>query len=716
MSRKFGCLALAMAFSCGGAGAQQKQRPPSQPALGRIPAMTKAQAPIPALKINPGVLMGYVFWATNAEQYNHAAPCQGLTVTVQVIANGGAQPIGTDNNLTSLGNAGAFAVCAYAVHHVPEGQTLGVGVSVPPSAFVPQVTSSMPPADANKGFIKIPGGACMNKLAPAIPSASDLTAAWWVCGDYAYNVNFVLYAANRSSLKAPGLQPAGSLLPKNPMPGPASGTNGLLAQPGSKGALTGGLNPAMKAPGGRSIGGPGGKSPGAARGNLNPTALRFAPPKALRKVANPYLAQQDAALIGLLKQQRQVADQETAQMKLAEGPAPASSGNSSTPGSRKAAPNLRLQSNTPVPQIVPERTQNGNGTSGFQIVNKHYGEPPVIACMKNPAPRILSAPAVFTPEAKFNSYWIGGCGFGPSGGSNTAYIFGANGFRQYLTIDFWSDHDITAHLEPALAGVLDQKNITLVVVPSGRQEMESSGHRFYAARGMPGADGSPQEVQLLAVPESDVALSSSGTPLLGAYGHLPSNAPVQSFSAFAGTPVAGWTFRYASGHADKIAVATKGNCYINDVPYLDPLCWDFALDRVGIGISAPPPELKRRDVWDFSKLAPGFAISSYELYYLNTDPSQLCDAWDRNNKVATPLGSWDFALGPDNQIAVRWAVGYCGDIEWSGRHNMAMESSYGLAVWVMGPRCVDAWTGQREQECMNKVQQMLGEQRHKMGQ
>jgi hypothetical protein len=701
MRKHFVCFVLAMTFICAGARAQQKRQAPSRPAPSRI--LSRAQAPIQSLRINPGVFKGYVFWSTNAVQYSHAAPCMGLVVTVQVIANGGAQPIGTDNNLTSMGNVGTYAVCAYAVLHVPEGQPLGASVRVPPAAFVPQVASSMPPADAKKGFIKIPGGACLNKLSSVVPSASDLLAAWWVCGDDAYNVNFALYPPNLPGLKPPGLQPSGTPLLSGGVSGSASGNNGLLARSRRNGTLIGGLNPAMNASAG--------KAPETAREIRNPVEVKFAPPKALRKVANPALAQQDAALIGLLRQQRQLADQEATQMKLTPGSATASSSNSIASRSRTAAPDVRLQSNTQALQLGTERTQSENGTSDFQISNKHYAEPPVVACGKNPTPRILYAPTVFTPEAKYNSYWIGGCGFGPSASGNSAYIFGANGFRQYLTIDFWSDHDITAHLNPALAGVLDQKIITLVVAPSGRQETESSGHRFYAARGMPGADGSPQEVQLMSVPESNVALSSTGTPLLAAYGHLPLNAPIRSFSAFDGTPVAGWTFRYASGHADKIAVATKGNCYMNDVPYVDPLCRDFALDGVGVGISGLPPELKRWDVWDFSKLAPGFAISSYELYYLDTDPGQLCSAWDQSNRVAKQLGSWDFTLGPDNRIVVGWALGYCGDIEWSGRHNIATESSYGLAVWVMGPRCVDAWTGQRDQNCVNQIQQMLGQAR-----
>jgi hypothetical protein len=29
-------------------------------------------------------------------------------------------------------------------------------------------------------------------------------------------------------------------------------------------------------------------------------------------------------------------------------------------------------------------------------------------------------------------------------------------------------------------------------------------------------------------------------------------------------------------------------------------------------------------------------------------------------------------------------------------------------VWVLGPRCIDPWTGQIDQACMNKMKQFPG--------
>lgn len=96
-----------------------------------------------------------------------------------------------------------------------------------------------------------------------------------------------------------------------------------------------------------------------------------------------------------------------------------------------------------------------------------------LVCSTDPTPRILrvnggQAQGIFTPEGKYNQYTITGCSFGPSTAGNSAYIFGPNGFHQNLNIDFWGDNGITAHLDPWLAGVLDQSNVTLVVVPAGK--------------------------------------------------------------------------------------------------------------------------------------------------------------------------------------------------------------------------------------------------------
>lgn len=213
---------------------------------------------------------------------------------------------------------------------------------------------------------------------------------------------------------------------------------------------------------------------------------------------------------------------------------------------------------------------------------------------------------------------------------------------------------------------------------------------------------------MMSAPQSAAGLDDA-TPILSAYDQVTQNATSQfgSFS-FQGTPIAGWVFRYVSGHGDMSSLRTA-ECFLNEVAYNDDtLCTDFGVGRYGYDIGMPPQV--KPDAWDFSKMAPGFWITSYQLFTDNADPSQLCGAWDENGKNSQVFGNWDYNLNSQNQIVVNWAVNFCGDHEanFAGRFNMAMQSSYGLAVWTLGPRCVDPWTGQKDQQCMTKVKEMLG--------
>jgi len=83
---------------------------------------------------------------------------------------------------------GTYAVCAFGFNRLPVGQDMKVRVNV----TTPQAFSPVPaPAAATAGPIKIISGKC-NNLPAALPSPSELTTQWWTCGNYAYNVNFVL--------------------------------------------------------------------------------------------------------------------------------------------------------------------------------------------------------------------------------------------------------------------------------------------------------------------------------------------------------------------------------------------------------------------------------------------------------------------------------------------------------------------------------------------
>ena len=442
---------------------------------------------------------------------------------------------------------------------------------------------------------------------------------------------------------------------------------------------------------------PGSKA--ASRAVLKP--IKLASPKALRKITNPRLVQENASIIAVFERQRQAAQQESAAMKL---------GIRSVGSTVSARAPATLQGNATVQNLGPETTQSEHGNLASAIAHAPAFNSIVLTCMRDSTPRIIQLSGgeghgIFTPEAKYNLYTITGCSFGQSQSGNSAYIYGMNGFQANLNIDFWSDNGIAAHLDPWLAGVLDQDNVTLVVAPAGTQPFNKSGYKFYAARGMPGPDGNDQDVTLAynSMPNASVSLFNA-SPVLAGYDQVPPNGTSQfpSFS-FQGTPVAGWVFRYAYGYREAYSGVVGADCFINDVGYqmtsASDYCWPYFSGSPTLG----------SDTWDFSKLVPGFVISTYSLYYEDTDPTQLCGSWDDYRKNSGLLLNWDFNLTAPTQISVTWPLYWCQDTELppSGRMNEQKQSIYGLAVWVLGPRCVDGWTGQKDQSCMNIVKQML---------
>jgi hypothetical protein len=445
--------------------------------------------------------------------------------------------------------------------------------------------------------------------------------------------------------------------------------------------------------------------PGSKAGPANRTALKpikLAPPKALRKTTNPRLAEQNASIIAILQQQRAAAQEEAAAMKLGVRSA-ASAGSA-------RAPAATFQGSAGVQNLGPETTQSEKGKLASSIIHAPAFNSIVLTCTHDSTPRIIQLSGgeghgIFTPEAKYNLYTIIGCSFGQSEPGNSAYIFGVNGFKANLNIDFWSDNGITAHLDPWLAGVLDQDNVTLVVAPAGKQPFNKSGYKFYAARGMPASDGSDQEVQLVydSMPKASVSLFDA-SPVLAGYDQVPPSGTSHfpSFS-FQGSPVAGWVFRYAYGYRETYSGVVGADCFINDVGYqitsASDHCWPYFSGSPTLG----------SDTWDFSKLVPGFVISTYSLYYEDTDPTQLCGSWDDYRKDSGLLLNWEFNLTAPTQITVAWPLYWCRDTELppSGRTNEQKQSAYGLAVWVLGPRCVEPWTGQKDQSCMNIVKQTM---------
>lgn len=213
----------------------------------RLPVTTTAPSRT-FTTINQGIARGYVFWAVNVAQYNHAAPCQGLTVRASVRGNEG-QILPTDTNLTSFGAVDGYTVCAYAVQGLPEGEDLRVYATADPSTFTPRLTFGPVPADSQNQnwYVNIPGGQC-NQFVPVAPTTSVLMAASWTCGNYANNVNFAPLPPTGASVAA---EPAFAR-PLPPTGAAGSGSTGTLLASGSQQTLLGnGI--AQPAPGGGAV-------------------------------------------------------------------------------------------------------------------------------------------------------------------------------------------------------------------------------------------------------------------------------------------------------------------------------------------------------------------------------------------------------------------------------------------------------------------------------
>jgi hypothetical protein len=206
---------------------------------------TQSNRPNVGRQPGQGVAQGYVFWPTNAAQYNHAAPCQGLTVRVSTRGTG--ESVGTNGNLTSFGNVAGYTVCGYRVQGLPEGVDLRVYATTQPSEFTPRLIFGPVPADSQNQdwYINIPGGPC-NKVAPATPTASELMAAWWACGDYVYNMNFVGSSGTGGPLRVSPVSGPVRVAPGAPVElGAAKGT---LLTAGAQKTLLG--DGSVRAPGG----------------------------------------------------------------------------------------------------------------------------------------------------------------------------------------------------------------------------------------------------------------------------------------------------------------------------------------------------------------------------------------------------------------------------------------------------------------------------------
>lgn len=274
-------------------------------------------------------------------------------------------------------------------------------------------------------------------------------------------------------------------------------------------------------------------------------------------------------------------------------------------------------------------------------VNSNFG--PIIKGLNSQG---KPGPAVFTQDPAYNPLWIVGCHFGNVSGS--AYLKTASGIKVTdlgIPIGGWSDTLIKVTVDPALVDVLDQDNLTLVIVPANGQPAQQSGFKFYAMR---------QEIHLSSIPQSQVSLAN-----------------ITDDGGQAVTPV------YSSPY--------QGLGYSEAVQGLSESAQVTAPDK-GMTAGTDRNTWYRfnagTDVFNFNGLKPGFTVSRFQIDEQNIpfcyEPGNLIIA----GETMYNDGSWNAQYDPSqNQIRVGFAEKHCHQTNGNDSSN----STYGLDVWVIGP-------------------------------
>jgi len=380
---------------------------------------------------------------------------------------------------------------------------------------------------------------------------------------------------------------------------------------------------------------------GGSGGQANPKVTPAAgAPKIAEQVKNPRAVQANAGVIAVLQQQRQVADSESAQMKLgirpqnqASLPGGSSAVNGGSARSTTSAPATTVLRSPSAGTIGTEKTADATGNSlASRTATMTFVDATAVICAHDPTFRILnvsgsSFPATFTPIDQYNLYTITGCSFG--GQSGKAYLYGAGTFQANFIVKFWSENSIALSLDPALSGYPDLNNLSLVIKRADGQEVQKPGFKFYAAR---------QSVLLNAIPQSWVKLADFPFGFNTEY-----SSPTESGSSH--------VQRFANGHK---------NAFLAGV----------------------------HDYYDFSRLLAGWTTDSLQL----TTYDQNCPlvVTYRQN-----FGTW-YANWDGDNIRVWLSDTTCSGFNpafplqnyqnWTG-------SYYSLKVWISGPRGTDPWTG-----------------------
>lgn len=336
-------------------------------------------------------------------------------------------------------------------------------------------------------------------------------------------------------------------------------------------------------------------------------------------VTNPGARQGNMATLALLQQQKQIALTERNQT-------PTGTTTNTTPAPSRTPMITRAPAAIRGPIATTATPPPSSGTNRTVLMTQPNTNT-ALACTTFSTAMITAvsgqqgSAAVFTQDPQYNLFTIRGCNFG--NGRGQAQLNSSDGRKlSDLTIDTWTDTLITAEVPPMLTGALDQNNVTLVLFPTNGAQAQKSGFRFYALRA---------ELHVTSIPASQVSLASinddGGSPVTAKLSS-PYTANNQS----------------VSGGVDRVtAVRFPGGT----------------------------------DVFDFSKLKPGFSVEKFQV----TEVSMAsCGELGPTTTTYYTDGTWSWQQ-TGNTINVTWQEAHCHDAYFGDNS----DASYGLDVWLVGP-------------------------------
>jgi hypothetical protein len=654
----------------------QAHQPPEQ---GRQPLPRGTTAPKPILQIpGPGTVEGFVYWDANTVRHIPANSCSGLAITVSVGSSSGGPltaytPLGTlSNNFKNVGQVKenlvggivkTYDVCTYGFDKVPVGPDLQVKLTVTKSAAF---SKNAAPQIGTVGPVKIINAQCNMLPRVANPTSSDLLAHWASCQNMAYDVNFVLWPPTTGLTPLTASQQGGILsgtLERGMLAAKTQSQSGMLLGNRQVTPSQGGITPSEAGEGAikpEPVATRSKASTGVDKRVLPGTrhvAVKLSSPKQSRKITNPKAELQDAAIIAVLKKQTQSAAGEAAAMKLAIRPAgvqvtggPSQTMKAGSAGGVSAMPAPVANGPTGVIGASP-----GHPSPGVSGVLPPQFQNLAITCSHDSSLRVLTAsggpaPAIFTPDQKYNFYTLTGCSFGNPGTNSKVYFYYQGTFREDFQIQEWTDNWIKLSLDQNISGVDDQNDVTLVLQRDDGKQWTKSGYKFYAAR---------QTVQLAPIPQVNFSLD-----------HFRSDNAVTE----------NWKSTYTSASSPSV------------VPNLAGLSaqvhWDITANPDGTLLGGD-------DVYEFSKLHSTFVLDSASMQWRDVSCSD-----PKDNQFAASKNEWSIDWYGNTGIRVNWqgqvcknTPGSCGGAFQPDCFANAPESNYGINVWVSGPRGLDPWTG-----------------------